>query len=295
MNKVKAVCTSITALQFSKCGPASVNACNSSRRYSRIYTRTGDKGSSSLFTGERRKKSDSVFDALGDIDELSCHIGFAREMLSESWQQENFEGISEMLQKIQCVLQDVSSCIATPASSATDKQKEYTAFDGQLVDELEKWIDAYVADLPKLKNFILPSGGKCSSALHISRSVCRRAERRVAVLHEASEVSDDVFKYVNRLSDFLFTAARYTASMEGNTEVIYKRRKAGDIHGDHDLIMENTKQDSLNEENDKPAENESPPGTSSRDSVDNDTDEADKREVAADDNKGNATGKETKS
>ena len=191
----------------------------------RIYTRTGDKGSSSLFTGERRPKSDLVFDALGDIDELNSNIGMCREVLKGSWQQDNYIDIGDMLEKIQCSLQDIGSCIATPLSNANDKMVERTKFDDDLVNEVEEWIDQYSDELPELKNFILPSGGKSSCALHICRSICRRAERRIAVLLLNEHVDGAVATYVNRLSDLLFTLARYAATMEGQPEVIYKKPK----------------------------------------------------------------------
>ena len=189
----------------------------------KIYTKTGDKGTSSLFTGERRPKSDLVFDALGDVDELSSNIGMCREVLKGSWQHENYKEIEDMLEKVQCSLQDVGSCIATPLSSASEKMLERTRFEYDLVNELEEWIDQYTKDLPELKNFILPSGGKSSCALHICRSVCRRAERKIAVLLLNQHVDETVARYMNRLSDLIFTLARYTATMEGQPEVVYKK------------------------------------------------------------------------
>nr|CAB3263875.1 cob(I)yrinic acid a,c-diamide adenosyltransferase, mitochondrial-like [Phallusia mammillata] len=213
----------------------------------KIYTKTGDGGMSSLFTGERRTKHDAAFEALGTVDELSSNIGFSRELLSDSWQKENFEILDAHLQKVQCILQDIASCVATPLSTASEKHLSRTEFDNNLVYELETWIDTFSEDLPPLKNFILPSGGKCSSHLHISRSVCRRAERNMVLLHENNELDAGVLKYVNRLSDFLFTAARYTSSMEGNPELVYRRRKPGDESNENKPGTETVIEENVND------------------------------------------------
>ncbi|XP_065594801.1 corrinoid adenosyltransferase MMAB [Cyrtonyx montezumae] len=184
----------------------------------RIYTRTGDEGFSSTFTGERRPKGDRVFEALGTTDELSCAIGLASELSSEKGHA--FVG---QLHKVQCVLQDVGSNIATPLSSAREAHLKRTSFSEEPVLELEKWIDRYSEQLPPLRAFILPSGGKSSAALHLSRAVCRRAERCVVPLIQAGEADPNVAKYLNRLSDYLFVLARYAAMKEGKEEKIYTK------------------------------------------------------------------------
>uniref|UniRef100_A0A2K6ECU6 Corrinoid adenosyltransferase MMAB n=1 Tax=Macaca nemestrina TaxID=9545 RepID=A0A2K6ECU6_MACNE len=130
---------------------------------------------------------------------------------------------AEELQKIQCTLQDVGSALATPRSSAREAHLKYTTFESGPILELEQWIDKYTCQLPPLTAFILPSGGKISSALHFCRAVCRRAERRVVPLVQMGETDANVAKFLNRLSDYLFTLARYAAMKEGNQEKIYKK------------------------------------------------------------------------
>lgn len=185
----------------------------------KIYTKTGDKGTTSLFTGERRPKTDPIFVALGTTDELSSALGLAREFCIDA----NNARILGNLEEIQCILQDLGSHVATPLSSSSDKHKTRTEFTAS-VEDLEKWIDEYSEELPPLRNFILPSGGKSSSALHVARSICRRLERSLFPILERGDLHSDVYKYVNRLSDFLFTAARFAANFEGKTEFIYQRK-----------------------------------------------------------------------
>uniref|UniRef100_A0ABI8AGJ0 Cobalamin adenosyltransferase-like domain-containing protein n=1 Tax=Felis catus TaxID=9685 RepID=A0ABI8AGJ0_FELCA len=189
----------------------------------KIYTKTGDKGFSSTFTGERRPKDDQVFEAVGTTDELSSAIGFAVELVAEKG-----HPFAEELQKIQCSLQDIGSALATPRSSAREAHLRCAAFEAGPILELEQWIDRYSSQLPPLTAFILPSGGKSSSALHFCRAVCRRAERRVVPLVQMGETDANVAKFLNRLSDYLFTLARYAAMKEGNQEKIYKKNDPSD-------------------------------------------------------------------
>ncbi|XP_078680214.1 corrinoid adenosyltransferase MMAB-like [Branchiostoma floridae x Branchiostoma belcheri] len=189
----------------------------------KIYTRTGDKGRSSLFTGERRNKDDAIFEALGTTDELSCAIGLAGEFGHDAGHQ-----FMDRLEKIQCLLQDVGSNIATPRTKAQDRKLARTGFPSGSVEELEGWIDEYTEQLPPLTNFILPSGGKTSASLHMARAICRRTERRLVPLVSSGDVDPEVGRYVNRLSDFLFTLARFAAMTENKEEKIYRRVKSQD-------------------------------------------------------------------
>ncbi|XP_026512779.1 corrinoid adenosyltransferase [Terrapene carolina triunguis] len=198
--------------------PASPEIKPKTTHVPKIYTKTGDKGFSSTYTGERRSKDDQVFEALGTTDELSSAIGVASELSQESG-----HTFVEQLHKVQCMLQDVGSNIATPLSSAREAHLKRTSFSEKPVLELEQWIDKYSDQLPPLTAFILPSGGKSSAALHFSRAVCRRAERCVVPLVQGGEADANVAKYLNRLSDFLFILARYAAMKEGKEEKIYTK------------------------------------------------------------------------
>ena len=212
---------------------ATVNFINTSRVYASsdgkakrsgaaniIYTRTGDNGSSGLFSGERRAKDDAIFEALGTTDELTSAIGLAREFVTN-------KVIRDELEQIQCILQDLQATIATPKSSANEFQLKRTKWNINHLIDLEAWIDTHSEDLPPLRNFILPSGGKAASALHVARAIARRSERRlVPLLNDGLELP--VLQYLNRLSSYLFTVARVCARQEGFQETIYRRPRQQD-------------------------------------------------------------------
>ncbi|KAJ2506029.1 hypothetical protein IWW47_001780 [Coemansia sp. RSA 2052] len=185
----------------------------------KVYTRTGDKGTSSLFTGERRAKDDAVFDALGNTDELSSMLGLAIAYLQAT----PADTLIPRLEAIQCLLQDVGSNVATPLN--TEKQQPVkirrTRFDsdGYHCTQLEQWIDELSEGLPVHRSFILPSGGLAASTLHVARTICRRAERSLVPLKD--DIDKETMVFVNRLSDFLFVAARWVAMAQGVPEKIY--------------------------------------------------------------------------
>ncbi|KAJ1073862.1 hypothetical protein K5549_007100 [Capra hircus] len=194
----------------------------------KIYTKTGDKGFSSTFTGERRPKDDQVFEAVGTTDELSSAIGFAMELIAEKG-----HPFVEELQKIQCSLQDVGSALATPRSSAREAHLSKSLPECTGPSELHVCsghppAPSTPSPLQPTPAFFFQSGGKSSSALHFCRAVCRRAERRVVPLVQTGETDANVVKFLNRLSDYLFTLARYTAMKEGNPEKIYKKNDLSD-------------------------------------------------------------------
>ncbi|KAJ2006989.1 hypothetical protein H4R26_001044 [Coemansia thaxteri] len=190
----------------------------------KVYTRTGDKGTSSLFTGERRAKDDAVFAALGATDELSSVLGLAIAHLQDT---AAGDPLISQLEAIQCLLQDVGSNVATPISSshASPAKINRTRFDpdGHHCSQLERWIDALDGGLPVHRSFILPSGGLAASTLHVARTVCRRAERSLVPLKD--DIDREALMFVNRLSDYLFVAARWTAMKQGVPERIYVRQQ----------------------------------------------------------------------
>lgn len=184
----------------------------------KIYTKTGDDGSSCLYNGERRGKDDLVFAALGDVDELNSVVGLAREFALPLDGQ-----LGNQLEQIQSRLLDVGSAIATPIPTSSDAKLNRTAFDSSVTAQLEDWIDCWTEELPTLTLFILPSGGPAASFLHMARSVCRRAERSVVPLTTSGSMDTSVGVYLNRLSDYLFTAARIAAKRAGKPEVTYRK------------------------------------------------------------------------
>ena len=190
----------------------------------KIYTKTGDSGSSSLYNGERRRKTNRTFGALGDADECSSVIAIAREFVADLPDHPKKEAIAHTLEWVQSRLLDAGSCIATPPTSS-DTKRQRTEFPEDHARYLEDRIDELDQELPALTMFILPSGGKAASHLHLARSVCRRAERStVAVaMEEDDESLHSVMKYLNRLSDYLFTAARMCSVIAGRAETTYKK------------------------------------------------------------------------
>jgi len=188
------------------------------RKKSMLYTRTGDKGESSLYNGERRSKTDPVFEALGEQDELCAAIGIAREYCAIGK-----NNISPMLIEIQSRLFDLGAAVATPRNTSSADKIVYTAFNSQHTEQLEQWIDALDSEMPPLTTFIIPSGGLSSTHLHMARVVCRRAERAVIPLIADMQIDVEVGRYLNRLSDFLFAAARVAAQREQREEIPWKK------------------------------------------------------------------------
>ncbi|HYC41173.1 MAG TPA: cob(I)yrinic acid a,c-diamide adenosyltransferase [Chitinophagaceae bacterium] len=182
----------------------------------KIYTRTGDKGTTALIGGTRVSKSHERIEAYGTVDELNSHIGLCCDLLSDA-------ATRKTLQEIQDRLFTIGS------SLACDPEKEPKLRIPDLSESdvifLESEIDRMNAALPEMKNFILPGGHPTVSQLHIARCVCRRAERRVIALGEL--VPALVVKYLNRLSDHLFVLARYTGSLLNAPEIPWKPRLGG--------------------------------------------------------------------
>jgi cob(I)alamin adenosyltransferase len=175
-------------------------------KLNRIYTRTGDEGTSGLADGSRRPKDDVRFAAIGDVDELNAALGLARAMAG-AWPE-----IAGDIAGIQNDLFDLGAELAAPGAA----RKEGLRLAGARVRWLEERIDALNAGLPALRSFILPGGGEMAARLHLARAICRRAERSLVRLarQEPESPGADALAYVNRLSDYLFVAARVAARAE---------------------------------------------------------------------------------
>jgi cob(I)alamin adenosyltransferase len=176
----------------------------------KIYTKTGDTGFTSLYTGQRVPKNDPIIDAIGIVDECNSSIGVAIAFLPK---EVCFDPIKEELETIQHALFDVGAALATPQTRASEKKIEKTRFDEESTERLEGWIDFWETKLPPLKTFILPGGHQAGALLHMARTNCRTAERLVAPLQQNAEVSLHVLRYLNRLSDYLFVISRVVNQM----------------------------------------------------------------------------------
>ncbi len=184
----------------------------------KIYTRTGDDGSTALGTGERRKKYDLRIAAYGTIDETNAAIGVARLYTGEN----DLAGLDAALSRIQNDLFDLGADLCTPDKGKGPGGARLTVTDKQ-VAWLEAEIDRLNGKLKPLRSFVLPGGSAAAAYLHVARTVCRRAERLIAELKDrpGESVNASVLKYVNRLSDFLFVASRYVNS-QGARDVLWK-------------------------------------------------------------------------
>jgi cob(I)alamin adenosyltransferase len=212
----------------------------------KIYTRTGDEGQSGLLDGSRMSKTSAVFSCLGSLDELNAAIGHSAALASQI---PDHAALVDQLHETQSRLLDVGASIAAfgGTGQVEERLRQRVSFPESEVIRLEGWIDVYDDKLPPLTNFILPTG--CTSLLlsslpipsnvfssaplaasfHVARGICRRSERDCWHLREENPaaIEGSVLRYVNRLSDYLFTAARWTSLASGNPDIVYKaaRRK----------------------------------------------------------------------
>ena len=182
----------------------------------KIYTRTGDDGTTALGTGERRKKYDLRIAAYGTLDEVNAAIGVARLHTAAD------SALDAALSHVQNDLFDAGADLCTPGRGKGPGGARLTVTDKQ-VAWLEAEIDRLNAELAPLRSFVLPGGSAAAAYLHVARTVCRRAERLIAELKEKPEesVTPEVLKYINRLSDYLFVASRY-ANAKGAGDVLWK-------------------------------------------------------------------------
>jgi cob(I)alamin adenosyltransferase len=182
----------------------------------RIYTRTGDKGLTRLSTGQPVSKASLRVEAYGGVDETNAFIGVARQHTQGDAE------LDALLERIQNDLFDLGADLATPEQNGKPDWEPLRIVDSQ-VERLEREIDGMNARLSPLTSFVLPAGSPASAALHVARTVCRRAERKVVELMgvEGEIVSDAALKYLNRLSDLLFVASR-RANDDGAADVLWK-------------------------------------------------------------------------
>lgn len=172
---------------------------------SRVYTRNGDEGTSSLYTGERRSKSDPIFGILGKADELNVWIGDALFLCNHC----EADISNDQLRQIQSTIFALSANVATPRNSGNRRKKETTEFDPSATLQMETWIDVVQAQLPELRNFVFPGGGgTLSSVFHHARSTCRQLERKLSKQAISESLDPLILPYINRLSDYLFVRAR---------------------------------------------------------------------------------------
>ena len=181
-------------------------------RAMKIYTRTGDKGDTSLFGGQRVPKDALRIEAYGTVDELNSILGIVR---ADNANPE----IDRLLAGIQHTLFIVGADLAAPRSEENTRVRRIAPSDATAV---ERGIDVLESRLDPLRNFILPGGSPVASRLHFARTVCRRAERNVVRLSHAEEIGEDVIVYMNRLSDFLFVLARYAKHAASVPEIPWK-------------------------------------------------------------------------
>jgi len=183
----------------------------------KIYTKTGDKGTTKLVDGSCVEKFNPRVEAYGCVDELNSQIGIVRCHL---YADVAFSELNAQLEIIQNHLFSVGSLLAT---SDADVFRKLPAIKETHIMQLEGWIDTYSEQLPPLKNFILPGGNITASQLHICRTSCRRAERRVSEIYAAESHYQDVLIYLNRLSDLFFTWARWVNLKCNISETIWKK------------------------------------------------------------------------
>ncbi|MEM8485278.1 MAG: cob(I)yrinic acid a,c-diamide adenosyltransferase [Bacteroidota bacterium] len=180
----------------------------------KIYTRTGDKGTTGLFGGGRVNKDHLRIEAYGTVDETNSVIGIARGQLPEA----GHERIAQMLHRIQSELFVLGADLATP----TDAKVQVPRIEPGHVATLEAEIDMLTDELPPLKHFILPGGAAAASTIHLARTVCRRAERRTVALQLQESLNEEAAVYLNRLSDLLFVMARWLNKQAGISEEAWK-------------------------------------------------------------------------
>lgn len=189
-------------------------------RITRVYTRTGDDGTTALVGGSRVPKDALRVTCYGEIDELNAALGLARSCNANATPSPARDRLEAILQRLQNELFDLGSELATPAEAAYEGMFTVSADD---VRALERLMDACQAELEPLRSFVLPGGGMVSAFLHLARTICRRAERTLLRLGREEDLGPYVVPYVNRLSDLLFVLSRWIAKQTGEREYLWER------------------------------------------------------------------------
>ncbi|MDA0375661.1 MAG: cob(I)yrinic acid a,c-diamide adenosyltransferase [Planctomycetota bacterium] len=198
-------------------------------RITRVYTRTGDKGSTRLVGGQELAKNAPRIEAYGTVDELNAVLGVARTFCEQS--PGPAEAVAEVSKILKAVQNDLFSVGADLATQPADRWEGMYRVGEADVARLESWCDRLNGDLPPLEEFVIPGGGPVGAFLHQARTVCRRSERRLVALMEIeSEVGDGCLVYLNRLSDLLFVLSRWAAKALGEPE--YQWEQPGSRPGD---------------------------------------------------------------
>ena len=187
-------------------------------RLMKIYTKTGDDGTTGLLGGQRVRKSDPRIDCFGAVDELNAMLGWC----GVAARQGGLEALCAQLAQVQSDLFTVGSHLAVAEGTGADRN--LPPLDDAIVSRLEMEIDGADGQLPELRNFILPGGAELASRLHLARTVCRRAERRIVEFSLDRPVAPLVLTYLNRLSDWLFTQARLANHLAGVADVPWRGR-----------------------------------------------------------------------
>jgi len=185
----------------------------------RVYTRLGDGGETSLVGGRRVSKDSARIVAYGTIDELNAAVGLAR-VFNEEKRGARARWLDDTLKKIQNQLFDLGSELATPPEAAYEGMFRVGPAE---VEELERLMDRCQKDLAPLKSFILPGGGRVHGFLHLARTICRRAEREILTLSRVEPLGEGPLQYVNRLSDALFVLGRWVGKHGGEKEYLWER------------------------------------------------------------------------
>lgn len=186
----------------------------------KIYTRTGDSGETALFGGGRVPKDHARVEAYGDLDELSSCLGLAVSALERG----PAADLVERLQLVQGDLLALGASLATPGEEEGGRASAHIPdLPAGRIDEMEHWMDGADQELAPLREFIIPGGTEAAARLHVARTVCRRAERRVVALSHLAVVDPVVVRYLNRLSDALFTLARLANHRSGRADVKWVR------------------------------------------------------------------------